>query len=101
MDNPKPKKPTPEQAPLAHWDDARSEHPNLVWWSRLDGRYQVEVQRRTRSSGTLCVFERLGALARAWPVTLTFGARFGPDIEDVWRWQRMAEAFSDRGSRAT
>ena len=85
--------------PLASWDDATSSHADLVWWSRLDTRYQVEVQRRTRLSGTLCVFERSGVLVHSRPVSLTFGAQFGPDIDDVWRWQRMAEAIADGHSK--
>lgn len=84
------------RTPLARWDDAKSAHPDLVWWSRLDTRYQVEVQRRTRLSGTLCLFERSGELVHSRPVSLTLGARFGPDIDDVWRWQQMAEAIADR-----
>ena len=31
--------------PLAVWSDDQSSSEALVWWTRLDSRWQVEVQR--------------------------------------------------------
>jgi hypothetical protein len=84
------KKPKPV-TPLATWDDDKSRHNELVWWTRLDDRYQVEVQRLYEANrGRLCIFDREQdmALIHNEEVTLMYGAVFGPDVDDVNTWQQ-------------
>lgn len=75
--------------PLANWDDDDSSHPDLVWWSRLDGRYQVEVHRTGSHSGVLLIFDHQDGdkLIHQEDVGLYYGAIFGPDFADVAEWQ--------------
>lgn len=93
--------------PLATWDSqdavARSEG-KLVWWTRLDGRYQVEVQRirdgevvEDPYQGTLVVFDRRKTMKTILvePVGLSYGAPFGPDAGDVAYWQDRVLKFID------
>lgn len=73
-----------------------------AWWTRLDDRWLVEVQYvedGTASvdgatglaivNGVLCIFDREDALSlrHEEPTTMIEGARFGPDIRDVERWE--------------
>lgn len=83
---------TDNAAPLATWDDNNSSHPDLVWWSRLDGRYQVEVHQTGGYYGILYIFDHQNgdALIHSEQVGLAYGARFGPDVDDVSTWQEKA-----------
>ena len=88
--------------PLANWDDDKSSHPKLVWWSKLDKRYQVEVQRVGSGSesgyrGTLFVFDHQEDNKRllSKEVGLSYQAIFGPDFQDVSDWQDKAAKFID------
>lgn len=101
--------------PLARWETEEiTDHGRLVWWSRLDGRYQVEVHRLDENlakqlgvsmpdqetagyRGVLCIFDhaeedKLLGLER---VGLSYGAIFGPDIMDVQEWQAKIIDFID------
>lgn len=83
--------------PLAKWDDNDSSHENLVWWSRLDGKYQVEVQRTGSYTAELVVYDHADGdkeLMRE-AVGLSYGARFGPDVSDVSLWQNKSADFVD------
>jgi len=84
--------------PLAAWDDDNSSHPSLVWWSRLDGRYLVEVHRTGNYSATLYIFDHHNGDAlihREENIGLAYGARFGPDVDDVSLWQEKAAEVVD------
>ena len=83
--------------PLAKWGDDDSEHENLVWWSRLDGKYQIEVQRTGEYSAELVIYDHLDKdkeLMRE-KVSLSYGAKFGPDTADVEDWQKKGVEFVD------
>ena len=71
--------------------------PLLVWVVRPQGRYQAEVQRISRSRATLCLFDHQDndKLLKTWRVSLAFGAEFGPDQDDVQRWDKMIGEFID------
>jgi hypothetical protein len=75
--------------PLANWEDNNSTHENLVWWTRLDDRYQVEVHRNPSTRPQLLVFDREQDMevVHSEDVTLAYDARFGPDVDDVIQWQ--------------
>lgn len=84
--------------PLAVWNDDSSTHPNLVWWSRLDRRFQVEVQRVGSHNGELVIFDHADGdkeLLRE-KVGLSYGAVFGPDVADVNAWQSWCMEFIDK-----
>jgi hypothetical protein len=78
--------------PYATWDNNNSSHAMLVWWTRLDGRWQIEVHRIDDYNGTLCIFDHANQdnLRHSEPVGLAFGAIFGPDVDDVAFWQDKA-----------
>nr|MBI5456091.1 hypothetical protein [Candidatus Levybacteria bacterium] len=97
-----PREKTEEALPLANWDDDKSLHPKLVWWSKPDGRYQVEVQRIGKGAesgytGTLFVFDHQENNKRLLgeKVDLSYQARFGPDDQDVSDWRDRAAKFVD------
>ena len=83
--------------PLATWDDNDSKHPLLVWWTRLDKRWQIEVQRIDDYNATLCIFDHTNqdALIHSEPEGLSYGALFGPDVGDVAFWQDKAIKIVD------
>lgn len=87
--------PTPLSAgvPVIRWGNTESPDDRVVWWTRLGGRFQVEVVREPGSGAILTVYDHdtgdkpIGSV----PVYAAFGARFGPDISDVDEWRRVIE----------
>jgi hypothetical protein len=70
--------------------DRASELPeSIVWQTVLDGRYIAQVQRLDESHGTLVLFDANQAMnvMLAHEVSLSYGAAFGPDVDDVKAWQ--------------
>lgn len=74
--------------PLANWDDEQQTPPGVVWWSKLDNRYIVEVQRKDGDTGTLYVFDHEDGDKEIFSQSVVFmyGAAFGPDAEQVGEW---------------
>ena len=72
----------------------------VVWWSRLDKRYQIEVQRSGEKSGILIIFDHNDGNKAIFKsnVNLSYGAVFGPDVMDVELWQNMATDAVDFGT---
>jgi len=62
---------------------------NIVWTSKLDGRYIVTVTRTRPYQGELVIVDGDQILLRQ-TVGLMFNAIFGPDIADVQSWQQIA-----------
>lgn len=90
---------TAELKPLATWDGDVIV-AGLAWWSRLDGRYLIEVQYDPKGQGyqgTLAIFDHQDndRLIHAEPVGIMFAARFGPDVSDVGDWQERAATVVD------
>lgn len=88
-------------APLAESDDPTLSAA-VVWWSRLDDRYHVEVVRASGSAfdAELRVFDTAvgnRVLLREHAI-LDFGARFGPDVANVAAWQRRVVRLVDADS---
>lgn len=83
--------------PLARWNDDNLSHPQLVWWSRLDNKYQVEVHRTGDRTGVLYVFDHNDNNKELFSkdVDLSYGAQFGPDVADVAEWQKATGEFVD------
>lgn len=70
-------------------------HGNTIWSSLLDRRYIITVSRTGSNRGELTIADTDQLLHRE-PVSLSYGARFGPDIDDVAHWKQLAVAFVDR-----
>ena len=83
--------------PLATWEDDESTHEKLVWWSRLDKRWQVEVQRIDAYTANLVIFDHdnENRLLHQEIVGLQYGATFGPDIEDIEFWAQRVMSIVD------
>jgi hypothetical protein len=107
-----PETPKEPVVPLADWDDNNSSHPRLVWWSRFDRRFQVEVHRTGElpvigdlpvidvfnSHGVLCIFDHQNKdkLLKSEEVGLSYGAVFGADVADVEEWREKVSEFVDK-----
>lgn len=86
--------------PVMDWDsNQESDGDWVVWWSRLDGRYQVEVTRHpdTTSHGILAIYDHADNAIEihAEQVSLAYGAVFGPDTGDVDAWMARAMRVAD------
>lgn len=96
---PRPVRTQPE-GPVMDWDStASSDGDWIVWWARLDSRYQVEVARdpaRT-SLATLTIYDHANfdAVIHTEAVVLGYGAIFGPDTDDVSKWKALATRIAD------
>ena len=88
--------------PFQNWEDSdKYIHPMHVWGVQLDDRYLIEVQRKlveiSSCSGyridsnfaNLCIFDHgeKDKLIHSSQTSLAYGAKFGPDANDVMRWQ--------------
>jgi hypothetical protein len=87
------------QRPIMDWESQEPFKDNVVWWTRLDGRYQIEVQRKGEREGTLFIWDREqgdeAPPAFGKVVNFAYGAIFGPDVDDVGYWQQIALDFAD------
>lgn len=83
--------------PLVPWDSEDATHPSLVWWNKFDNRYLAEVHRVADYLGELYVFDhdKKDKQIACWPVGLSYGAMFGPDIADVAEWEEKVIDFID------
>jgi len=66
-----------------------------VWSSMLDGRFAIKVIWTAPYHGELTISDGATVLYRE-PVSLSYNAQFGPDVDDVRSWQESAIAFFDR-----
>ena len=82
--------------PLAAWD-ATEIPAELVWMSRLDNRFKIEVLRTGDGSAQLMIWdhENDDKLLLDEEVGLMYGAKFGPDVDDVASWQGKAIELVD------
>lgn len=91
-----------QQKPVMSWSskDPFDAEGLIVWWSRLDDRYQVEVQRAGERAGILRIFDHShsDSLIHEQPVGLSYGATFGPDVADVAERQELAIRVVDSKS---
>jgi hypothetical protein len=67
---------------------------NIIWNSRIDGKYECKVVRVDKYNGTLQIFDGEKEIFSK-PVTLMYGAPFGPDVDDVALWQEQIINFID------
>jgi hypothetical protein len=72
-----------------------------IWEADLDGKYKCTVTRINKRGGNLRIVET--ATERELlnqDVGLMYGAQFGPDIDDVNKWQDICVAVVDRDKNA-
>lgn len=67
---------------------------NEVWTATLDHKYVVNVIREAPYRGILTITEGKQVLHRE-SVGLRYNAQFGPDVDDVEDWQKIAERVID------
>jgi hypothetical protein len=65
----------------------------IVWRAMLDCRFRVQVERRGPWQGQFSIADETGTVLLQEPVSLSYGAMFGPDGADVRDWQHRAEHF--------
>jgi len=89
--------------PKARWEDTNKTYSGLIWWAKLDDRYQVEVHSETENMdrGILHIFDHKNEnkLIHSEPVPVAYGARFNPDILDVEEWKEKAIFVVDNLSK--
>jgi hypothetical protein len=86
--------------PLANWDTEDTPYEEgLIWWSRLDGKYQIEVHgiEDKTHTGKLYIFDHDNDnnVLHEEEVGLSYGAVFGPDVSDVNTWQKRVVELVD------
>lgn len=77
-----------EVKPVGEWDIEAQ--PDVVWATRLDDRYLIEVVASENPyKGQLRVFDKEQdfTVLLDEPTGIAYGAPFGPDVDDVARWQ--------------
>ena len=67
---------------------------DVIWESLLDGRYKIMVTRTGPYRGEWSIHYGDQVLDRK-SVGLSYGALFGPDVDDVADWQERAIRFLD------
>ena len=74
---------------------------DVIWESRLDKKYSCSVTRINKRGGNLRVVEiGTGRELLNQDVGLMYGAQFGPDVEDVAKWQEICVAVVDRDQKS-
>ena len=84
--------------PLLPWDSPEdSDHPQLVWRSKLDRRFLIEVHRTNSRSGKLFVFDhnKNDQEIFSTDIGFSYGATFGPDVIDIQEWENKVLDFID------
>ena len=70
-----------------------------VWENKLDNKYDVMVESDdTGYRGFLIIKEGNTELLRE-ETTISFGARFGPDMGDVMMWETLCAEFIDKRNK--
>jgi hypothetical protein len=71
-----------------------------IWEAELDNKYQCSVIRINKRGGNLRVVESAtGRELLNQDVGLLYGAQFGPDIDDVNKWQEICTSVVDRDQK--
>jgi hypothetical protein len=71
---------------------------SVIWESTLDNQFECKVLREEARVGVLIITDNTtGEDIFTRPVSLSYGAQFGPDIDDVQLWQHLCvEAIDNR-----
>ena len=72
-----------------------------IWEANLDNRYSCSVVRINKRGGNLRMVETAtGRELLNQDVGLLYGAQFGPDVEDVDKWQGICIAVADKDQKS-
>ena len=73
-----------------------------IWQAELDGKFKCSVTRINKRGGTLRVEDtESGTTLLEQDVGLMYGAQFGPDVEDVEKWQSICVAVVDKHQKVS
>jgi len=62
----------------------------IIWTCTIDeGKYFAEVERTGEYIGVLRLYRADDALLLEKPVNLSYGAKFGPDVQDINDWWEL------------
>lgn len=82
---------TDEYTPIMDWDSEEGWAKGVIWWARLDNRFQIEVQGLDEEThrGIFLIFDHNNdnKLVFSEEVPVSYGAIFGPDVSDIAYWQ--------------
>ena len=67
---------------------------NIIWEAKLDNRYDIYVERVEPYKGELVIKDGNKELTHKF-VTISYDAKFGPDIADTAEWERLCIDFID------
>ena len=77
----------------------------MIWTQTLDrGAYVAQVHRSQTNPGRgqLIVSDATGAVIHTESVLLAYGARFGPDVDDIYAWmERVVDVVDHPEERRT
>lgn len=69
---------------------------SIVWKSTLDNRYECIVTRMDAGRGHLLILDtETNANLHLQEVVLSYGAAYGPDVDDVAFWQEICAKVVD------
>lgn len=69
---------------------------SIVWWSYMDDKYYVHVDRTGQYSAVLKIdTKENGVNLHSEETSLSYGAMFGPDVEDIQAWQERIVELVD------
>lgn len=66
-----------------------------VWEATLDNIYYCEVARKDDHTGVLTI-KKDNVIIHSCDVSVSYGAIFGPDIYDVYEWERICAEYVDK-----
>lgn len=69
---------------------------SIIWEAKLDNIYECAVVRTGERFGQLTVKDTAGKLLLNEEVGLSYGAVFGPDVDDVRIWESMCIMVVDK-----
>ena len=86
------------EKPEMDWDSTKEFSEDVVWWGRLDRRYQIEIHRKGERVGQMLIWDHddNDRFMHEEEVVLAYAAIFGPDILDVIDWQNKATEIIDK-----
>jgi hypothetical protein len=67
---------------------------NIIWKANVDEKYEVYVEQGEPYKGELVIKDGDKELTRKF-VTISYDAKFGPDISDVAEWEALCIDFID------
>lgn len=79
------------------WDKNEVLDDDIIWWSKLDDHYLIQVRRLRKNEATMCLFnhDNDDEMVSCETVSLAYDAIYGPDVADVEAWQQRASEIVD------